>query len=104
MTYREELIERITVDEFCKRYGVEVVVRERAHVPEGTVGRYYAYLNRTEIEDRGMLISPFSDGVTITEALSGIPVLYSNHNLSVDAHTDEPQCAGPFVFVPEEPK
>lgn len=96
------LIERITVEAFCQRYGVTVNVHERWHVAEGRTGRFYASLDGVEIAEGGMLIGTFSDGRTIEEAVAGLPEIYSNRPLVIGAWTPKRRNVGPFVFVEKQ--
>lgn len=94
-----DMIERLTIEEFCAKYGTAVVVKERAHVPEGESDRYYATIRRVHITDGEFCRSPFANGSTPDEAIAGLPALYSNKTLLIDGMGETPERLGPFVFT-----
>ncbi|MFA6358669.1 MAG: hypothetical protein WCY09_08460 [Candidatus Omnitrophota bacterium] len=96
-----DLIERVTVEELCRRHDVTVVVRERYRVPEGDSTRFFASLDRVEIKDGNFLISTHSSGATVEEAIRLLPKVYSNAILVVNAMLNTRREFGPYVILPE---
>lgn len=87
-------IEEMTLNEFAKKYDLEMVVRERdreimsmPHIGHG--GRFYAYFKRTEVKDGSILCGSFGNGATPEDAINNYACEISGKRLVKNAYRDD---------------